>query len=777
MMFAKALSASDPGTHRVRALRALLATGLVLCLALFVHGALAQAQPQGQGQDDPPGRVARLSEVNGQVWLLGGDSDEWVSAVRNQPVTTGDRLATEAGARAELQVGSTTLRVDASSELEVTRLDDDHLSLMLHSGSAAARLREAADAGEFDLSTDSGRFRALRAGRYRFDRTGNASHLTVYDGQAVYEGQNSALTVNPGQHAEFWIDANNVAQYAMSGPSNDAFAGWVNERDRAIVTQAPAYQYVSPEMTGAEDLDRYGSWEQTQEYGVLWTPRVVAADWAPYRAGHWAWVRPWGWTWVDDAPWGFAPFHYGRWVNYRDRWCWTPGQRAVRPVYAPALVAWVGGPNVSVSVRVGGGPGPSVGWFPLGAREVYVPGYRVSPRYVQNINITNVRNVTVINNAYRNPNAQREFANRRFPNALTVVPQSVMTGRRPVGPEAARWRDSPAAREVANRPPPTVVAPPVAAPAFASRQVDRSAIRPPPGLPQVGQSGGRPGVQGGPGGPGGPGVQGRGRDDRRDQGGRGDRPNIAAPAAPVAPTSPAAVAPPVATPGQGPAQARQAERRPDTPDVARPGFQAPGADRDRYGDGRRPGNDCPGRPAIPSPNVAQPTAPAPTQAPAAVAPPPVGQRPVMGAPPQAQIPTGAIPGQIGGQRPDRGERIDRGDRGDRGERPDRGNARPDGTPQVPRNVVRPAPQPQIEHAQPRAPDVVRAPPPAPVQQPAPAQHPAAVAPPRAVEAPRPAAPEVRRPEAPPRARAEGADPRGDGRGDGRGGDRDRGNKN
>jgi hypothetical protein len=741
MMFDKALSASIPGPQqRLRALRALLATGLVLCLALFVHAA--------QAQNDPPGRVARLSEVNGQVWLLGTDSDEWVSAVRNQPVTTGDRLATEAGARAELQVGSTTLRVDSSSELEVARLDDDHLSLMLHSGSAAARLRDRADAGEFDLSTDAGRFRALRPGRYRFDRTGNASHLTVYDGQAVYEGQNSALTVNPGQHAEFWIDANNTAQYAMSGPYNDAFAAWVNERDRAVVTQAPAYQYVSPEMTGAEDLDRYGSWEQTAEYGVLWTPRVVAVDWAPYRSGHWAWVRPWGWTWVDDAPWGFAPFHYGRWVHYRDRWCWTPGQRVARPVYAPALVAWVGGPSVSVSVQIGSS-GPAVGWFPLAPREVYVPGYRVSPRYVQNINITHVSNVTVINNVYRNPNQQRDFANRRSPNALTVVPTSVMTGRQPVAPEASRWRDSPMAREIVNRPPPTVVAPPVAAPAFASRQVDRSAIRPPPGVPQVGQSGGRPGMPD------------RGRDDRR--GDRGDRGPAAA--APAAPAAPAAALP---QPGAAP-QGRQPDRRSDTPDVARPGFQAPNADRDRGrdgdrdGDGRRSG-ERPGRPAIPAPNnVAQPTAPAPAAAPVA---PPVAQRPAMVAPPQPQIPTGTIPGQVGQQQrpvnpregmPQRPDRVERGDRADRPDRPERA-ARPE-VPNAPQNATMRA-QPQIEHPAQRAPEAVRAPPPpAPVQQAVPVQQP------RAAEAPRPAAPEARKPEAPPRARAEGAkeDPRERGR--------------
>ena len=58
--------------------------------------------------------------------------------------------------------------------------------------------------------------------------------------------------------------------------------------------------------------------------------------------------RPWGWTWIDDAPWGYAPFHYGRWAHVRNRWCWVPGPRHVRAVYAPALVGWVGSPGVSV---------------------------------------------------------------------------------------------------------------------------------------------------------------------------------------------------------------------------------------------------------------------------------------------------------------------------------------------------------------------------------------------------------------------------------------------
>ncbi|MEO8808425.1 MAG: DUF6600 domain-containing protein, partial [Burkholderiaceae bacterium] len=352
----------------------------------------ADAQPiNSTNEADPPGRVARLSELNGQVWLYSPDSAEWVSADRNRPLTSGDRLATDAGARAELQVGSTIVRLDASTELEVVQLDDDNISLQLHGGSITTRVRNLTDAGEVDVQTEEGRFVLQRTGRYRIDRDRPSSHLTVYTGQAVYEGPNSALTVNQGQRAEFWLDSSNAAQYSVSSPVSDEFAGWNGERDR-LADRVVAPRYVSPEMTGVEELDRYGSWDQNTEYGALWIPRGVAVGWAPYSTGHWAYVRPWGWTWVDDAPWGFAPFHYGRWVYHRNAWCWAPGQRVARPVYAPALVAWVGGPRVSVSVNIGGGP--AVGWFPLAPREVYVPGYRVSPRYVQNINITHVTNVT-----------------------------------------------------------------------------------------------------------------------------------------------------------------------------------------------------------------------------------------------------------------------------------------------------------------------------------------------------------------------------------------------
>ncbi len=581
-----------------------------LIAATLLFAALGTASAQTDPPVDPPGRVARLSEFSGQVWLYNADSgSEWVSAVRNRPVTVGDRLATEPGARAELQLGSTTVRLDSSTELEVTGLDDDHLSLQLVSGSAAARVVDMAGAGSFDLSTDEGRFVVQRAGSYRFDRDGSDSGVTVYSGLARYEGPNSGLPVTARQRAEFWIDSGGIAQYTLSAPVNDAFAAWNNERDRRVVGSITA-RYVSPEMTGAEELDRYGRWEQDPEYGALWIPTVVAVDWAPYRTGHWAWVRPWGWTWVDDAPWGFAPFHYGRWVNVRNNWCWTPGTRVVRPVYAPALVAWVGGPRANVSITIGGGP--AVGWFPLAPREVYVPSYRVSPRYAQNINITHVTNLTVINNVFANPQGPREFGNRRFPNAITVVPAGVMTSRQPVAPAAAQLRQNPAwAREIANQPAraATMLAPPVASPPVRA-VVDPRAVRTPPGFAER-PIAPRPGVSE---------RDGRGRDLGRPEGAR-PIPPVAQQTTPAAPV----VAPPVNTGAPRPVAASHVQEAP----MMRPLPVQRGEDRRRGGDR--------GEAAAP--------VPAPSPAPA-----PVGGRPAT-APPVQEGPTmRALPVQRGEDR-------------------------------------------------------------------------------------------------------------------------------
>ena len=238
----------------------------------------------------------------------------------------------------------------------------------------------------------------------------------------------------------------------------DDFDGWALALDRRDDAARDAPRYVSPETTGYESLDAYGDWRPTPEYGPVWYPRAVPAGWAPYRAGRWAWVEPWGWTWIDAAPWGFAPFHYGRWALVGGVWGWVPGAIVARPVYAPALVGWIGRPGWSVSVTIGSVP--AVGWFPLAPREVFVPAYRTSPAYVRNVNVTHVTNVTNIVNV--TTVTQTRYTYRQVERAVTVVPAAAVTGGAPVERSAVRVRhaDLVADGGGTNAPPTSAARPP-----------------------------------------------------------------------------------------------------------------------------------------------------------------------------------------------------------------------------------------------------------------------------------------------------------------------------
>jgi len=84
-----------------------------------------------------------------------------------------------------------------------------------------------------------------------------------------------------------------------------------------------------------DDLAPYGRWVQSASYGWVWSPRVTRAHWRPYLYGHWVWTD-WGWTWVSDEPYGWACYHYGRWIDDASYgWEWVPGYD-----WGPSWVSW-----------------------------------------------------------------------------------------------------------------------------------------------------------------------------------------------------------------------------------------------------------------------------------------------------------------------------------------------------------------------------------------------------------------------------------------------------
>ena len=388
---------------------------------------------------DPPGRVARIRYIQGSVSFAPGGESDWVAAVTNRPVTIGDQLWTDANSRAELDAGSAVIRMDANTGMSFLNLDDRTLQMQLNQGAINLRVRRLHPGDIVEVDTPNQAFSVVEPGLYRVDAgaDGNSSMVAVRQGHGQVNGGGQSYDLYSGQSGRFDGTGTDSLNGQLVNVSNlDDFERWGESRDSQY-ERSQSTRYVSPDVVGYEDLDDNGTWQSNPRYGNVWIPTNVQQGWAPYRNGHWVWISPWGWTWVDDAPWGYAPFHYGRWVNVDNRWGWVPGPQNVRPVYAPALVAFIGGSGFGVSVSVGGGggyPGGNVGWFPLAPQDRYVPSYYASRGYVQRVNTSNtVVRTTNITNVYNNQVTNNiTYVNRTVPGAVTVVPQNVVRNSAPV---------------------------------------------------------------------------------------------------------------------------------------------------------------------------------------------------------------------------------------------------------------------------------------------------------------------------------------------------------
>lgn len=404
-----------------------------------------QNQEQNQEQDqsqDPPGRVARLNFSRGSVSFRPAGEDDWVSAVPNRPMVTGDDLWADDDARAEVHIGSAAIRLGSKTGITFLTLDDNTTQIRLAQGSLIVRVRHVDDDDNYEIDTPNIAFNLLQPGEYRIDVSADGSQTvaTVWHGRGRVTGGGFTYTVVANQSATFTGNNDHLDYDLGQIPRRDDFDSWAFDRDDRE-DHADSANYVSREMTGYEDLDENGDWSYVAGYGPCWRPRVVVAGWAPYRYGHWVFLGRWGWTWVEDEPWGFAPFHYGRWAFVNRGWFWVPGPVVVRPVWAPALVAFVGGgPGFHFSAGVG------VGWFPLAPGEVFVPGYRVSRRYVNNVNITNTTvNITKVTNVYNTTIINRNttvnnitYVNQHVNNGVTVVSHDTFIHARPVAGNVMR---------------------------------------------------------------------------------------------------------------------------------------------------------------------------------------------------------------------------------------------------------------------------------------------------------------------------------------------------
>ncbi|KTD55613.1 hypothetical protein Lsan_3165 [Legionella santicrucis] len=367
---------------------------------------------------DPPSQVARLSYINGTVSFLPAGETQWVDATLNRPLVINDQIWSDPSSRVEMQLPGADIRIGNNSDLKILNLDNDIAQFQMTQGSLVLIIKRV-NSDVYEVDTPNLAFTISEPGYYRFDVSAenNTTVVSVRVGEGMAYGESTSNVINAGQSCRATgTDLDNYQCNETSAP--DDFDAWSLERDKNL--NAHATQYVSPDTIGYEDLGSYGTWMEDDQYGQVWLPNNIEPDWAPYQNGQWVWLSEWGWTWVDSQPWGFAPFHYGRWAFIKSHWCWIPGPVDVRPIYAPALTVFIGGDNSQLIIN-GGGYG--IAWFPLAPGEIYIPPYYVSKQYFTALNISNTEvNVAYINNIYTHKNMKINYKNVQMANAVTVVP-------------------------------------------------------------------------------------------------------------------------------------------------------------------------------------------------------------------------------------------------------------------------------------------------------------------------------------------------------------------
>ena len=337
--------------------------------------AVLSAGPALAQTETAPDRVGRIAAVTGTVSFHLAGATEWQVATRNLPVTTGLAVWSAPAAEATLDVSGSRIVLGSGTELDVDRLDAQTMATTQPQGETYWHLRAVA-ADTYVVHTPRGTVTLATDGRYAIV-SGDTDHpttITVLDGSATLTDGPDAPPVVTGQELTITGDGATNATASLGPVVEDAFLrhALAEEAPRPPAPRTASAPAIVAQMTGADALDDVGRWTESAEYGPVWYP--PAADYVPYRQGNWAYVAPWGWTWVDAAPWGFAPSHYGRWSRFDGRWGWVPGRDwapGQAPVYAPALVGFIGGAALGISV--GAAREQFVGWAPLGPREAYRP--------------------------------------------------------------------------------------------------------------------------------------------------------------------------------------------------------------------------------------------------------------------------------------------------------------------------------------------------------------------------------------------------------------------
>jgi len=350
---------------------------LGLILAVPVAAQPGEIAAQGDGYEQ--GIYGRVRyQING-LTVRRGELTQQPLAGTNSPVFPGDTVLTDYDQRAEIELaGGSLVRVDRGSEVTFLALPDPYAELrdntVLQLPVGTLRIATLLGEGEeFRVDTPAGSVYLLGDGDFRIEvDTDGRTRVVSRRGVVEVVGTSGSVLVRGGMWTELWPDALPAQPEPFNTFASDGFDRWIEEREAAYRLSdryADGPYESSRQVYGSlpvevrpyyRELSVYGRWTYVDDYGYVWYPRGAAVDWRPYYDGYWHY-GPHGYFWVSAEPWGWAPYHYGRWARVAGYgWCWVPGR-----VFGGAWVAWSWGAL-------------HVGWAPLGFWNrpvVYGPVY------------------------------------------------------------------------------------------------------------------------------------------------------------------------------------------------------------------------------------------------------------------------------------------------------------------------------------------------------------------------------------------------------------------
>src|SRR6266403_6261861 len=187
--------------EQIMTTRLLSVPGRVAVLALLALFALGAAWAE---EEDPPGRVARLSDVEGSVSLQPAGVQEWAAATLNRPLTTGDKLWTDQSSRTELDIGAAVIRLGPTTGFSFLNLDDNTAQMQVSAGTLIVHVRDL-QGQTYEVDTPNVALSLQQPGTYRVEvnDAGDSTVVKVSEGQAQAAGGGQSVAIGAQQSVRF----------------------------------------------------------------------------------------------------------------------------------------------------------------------------------------------------------------------------------------------------------------------------------------------------------------------------------------------------------------------------------------------------------------------------------------------------------------------------------------------------------------------------------------------------------------------------------------------